>query len=110
MELWEGVILVAGGLWLVGRMSRNSKTHPVSKAMAASAGTASGVGTVGPQGNTVATNTDGSTSLIAGEPLTPIANPIAVPKQVNVNKIATPIVKSPLIGKSGGVVTRNFNL
>ena len=68
MEFWEGAILVVGGLWLVGRMSRSSTAKPVLSQAAA--------GTVTATGNTTATNTDGSSVLVAGEPLSGIAPPL----------------------------------
>jgi hypothetical protein len=105
MEFWEGAVLIVGGLWLVGRMSRASATHPLN----AKPASISALGTVGPQGNTVATNTDGSTSLIAGEPLTPMAPPLSIAKQVNVNAPSTPVVRSPIVAHNN-LAPRTFNL
>lgn len=93
MEFWEGAILVIGGIWLVGRMSRASKSSPLNSVSVS----ASALGTVGPQGNTVATNTDGSSSLIAGEPLTPSAPQIPVNKTVSVNPVTSAPIRSPVL-------------
>jgi len=30
MEFWEGAVIVVGGLWLIGRMSRQSAAHPLN--------------------------------------------------------------------------------
>lgn len=97
MEIWEAAVLIVGGVWLVGRMARNSPTSPLNQI----APSVSAVGTVGPQGNTTATNTDGSSSLIAGEPLTPSAPPLFVPRTVSVNAPGTAIARSPIVPGGG---------
>lgn len=67
MKFWEGAIIVIGGIWLIGRISRTDPNHPLN--------TVKGLGlpspSVGPGGATVGTNTDGSSSLTAGETLAP---------------------------------------
>jgi hypothetical protein len=95
MEFWEGAVLIVGGLWLVGRMSRASATSPINKVPV----TASSIGTVGPQGNTVSTSTDGSTALIAGEPLTPMAPPLIIARTISPAPIATVPFQSPIISR-----------
>jgi hypothetical protein len=89
MEFWEGAILVVGGLWLVGRMSRASASMPpvLSKAAA---------GTVTPTGNTTATNTDGSSVLVAGEPLSGSAPALVASNQPIIQNSYMPAIKTPL--------------
>jgi hypothetical protein len=92
VEFWEGAILVIGGVWLVGTMARKSATSPINKATTSIVA----AGTVTSAGNTIATNTDGSTSLIAGEQLGPSAPSILVNKTVSVNAPSTPVVNPPI--------------
>ncbi len=104
MEFWEGAILVVGGVWLVGRMARASSTHPLNtipKSMSA-------LGTVGPKGNTVATNTDGSTNLIPGEPLTPQAPVLQISRKINLNPVGAPVVRTPIVGSPIGKAPTRF--
>lgn len=66
MEWWEGAIVIVGGIWLIGRVSRHSPTHPVNSVpLSLNGGTARGLNP------TTATNMDGSDTLIAGEPFNP---------------------------------------
>lgn len=60
---------MVGGIWLIGKVSRNSPAHPV---------TAAAVALAPPQaaGNTVGTQQDGSPSLVSGEPLAPPTPPL----------------------------------
>jgi hypothetical protein len=93
MEFWEGAILLVGGIWLVGQLDKR-KTTVIA--------TVSSVGTVGPQGNTIATNTDGSTALVAGEPLTPGAAsvPILTNTGLTRNPVASYPSRSPVTSKT----------
>lgn len=99
MEFWEAAVLTLGGLYLIGRMSRSSPTHPLNLGApvvfeSGAAGASSGrAGTTTPLGNTIATNTDGSTALIAGEPLTPAAGPFA--PVVFVPHLSNPVTQLP---------------
>jgi hypothetical protein len=79
MEFWEGAILVVGGIWLVGRVSRNSPHHPV---------TASAIALNLPQsaGNTIGTQQDGSGALVWGESLAPPVAPL--PAHVNIATVS----------------------
>jgi hypothetical protein len=102
MEFWEGAILVVGGIWLVGRMSRQSASHPANiipavmtqtptdqnqvsvadtpQLVVADAGPRIVPGTThlipGDWSESFATNTAGDTSLVAGESLAPSDPPI----------------------------------
>jgi hypothetical protein len=100
MEFWEGAILVVGGIYLVGRMSRrtNPITLPIIGTSIPGTGAQAATGSVGFLGNTVSTNTDGSSALIAGEPLTPAAGPIAPVIQAphNVLPITSLPVRTPV--------------
>jgi hypothetical protein len=82
MELWEAAILVVGGIWLIGKVSRNSPNHPVTASMVAANPTQ-------PAGNTVGINTDGSNNLVWGEPLAPPVAPLAQPN-VGLRTITSP--------------------
>ena len=62
MEFWEGAVLIAGGIWLVGRMHRRQ-----TMSFPSGGGYTTFVNRVA--GPTSATNTDGSNSLVAGETL-----------------------------------------
>jgi hypothetical protein len=64
MELWEGAILIVGGIWLVGYMSTRNQQLAAATA-AATAGT-SNVSNL-----TTVTNQAGGTPAVAGESLTP---------------------------------------
>jgi len=99
MEFWEGAILIVGGLWLVGRMSRNSTTSPLNKVVAS----VSAIGTVGPTGNTASTNQAGNTSLIAGEPLTPAGPPITINTLIGSSPVTLAPVVSPYLPRQVGV-------
>jgi hypothetical protein len=72
MEFWEGAILVVGGIWLIGKLSRQSPNHPVNAIPLS----------VSASGNslnpTLSTNTDGSSSLVVGEPFGPGATPTTI--------------------------------
>jgi hypothetical protein len=102
MEWWEGAILIVGGIWLVGRMSRQSPNHPLNAGGGGGSYSAGGGGCnscggsstpepTAPQrmtfatpglhpiiaaGPTRGTNTDGSSALIAGESLSAPAGAI----------------------------------
>lgn len=69
MELWEGALLIVGGVWLVGKVSRNSPNHPVNATQVA-------LSPNQPAGNTIGTQTDGSNNLVWGEPLAPPTPPL----------------------------------
>lgn len=69
MELWEGAILVVGGIWLVGHMA--SKNAAVQATAAAAA-----TGVSNQSNLTNITNTAGGDPTIAGEPLTPSNPPL----------------------------------
>lgn len=67
MEFWEGAILVVGGIWLVGRMSRQSASHPANVAAPYMVSPSND-----PSGGldpTLATNTAGDSSITVGEPI-----------------------------------------
>jgi hypothetical protein len=62
MELWEGAVLLVGGIWLVGRMHRiQVQSYPPSMAV--------GLPSAQVPGPTSMTNTDGSGFLVLGESL-----------------------------------------
>lgn len=92
MELWEGAILAIGGIWLVGTLARRSANSPINKV----ATSISAVGTTSSAGNTISTNTDGSHSLIAGEPLSGGAPPLPVKKVVSVASPYSSVAKAPI--------------
>lgn len=92
MEFWEGAILALGGIWLVGHMARKSANSPINNI----ASSISAVGAVSSAGNTISTNTDGSSSLVAGEPLSGGAPTIPVKKVVSVNAPGSPISNPPI--------------
>lgn len=93
MKFREGAILLVGGVWLVGHMARKSASSPINSAPKS----ISAAGTTTSAGNTIATNTDGSSSLVAGETLGPRAPMIPVSKTVSVNAPGSPVVKSPIL-------------
>ena len=78
MKFWEGAILVVGGIWLVGRMSRNSAMHPANRALSYSQ----------TPPLTKQTNVAQAPFVIAGESLTP---PISIPGPV---KQPMPVIQS----------------
>ena len=95
VELWEGALLIVGGVWLVGKVSRNSPNHPVNATQVALAPSQ-------PAGNTIGTQTDGSNNLVWGEPLAPPTPPLpAHPNIMTVSSttqhIATPVTVSHAI-------------
>lgn len=106
MEFWEVAILAVGGVWLVGRMSRASASSPLNMSLASKAA----VGTVGPKGNTVATNTDGSSTLVAGEPLTPPGPSIMPPIRHAYNPVVEAPFRTPLTVRSPIARARTYNL
>lgn len=63
MEFIEGAILVIGGIWLVGRMSRQSATHPANAAAASPV-------SIEPNLTTRTNLAGGTAGLVTGEPLT----------------------------------------
>jgi hypothetical protein len=76
MELWEGAILVVGGIWLIGRVSRQSPNHPVTAALNASSSLQSAGATPGITLNPPSTPSletgdqmQSTGGLVAGEPL-----------------------------------------
>lgn len=100
MELWEGAILTLGGIYLIGRLSRQSPNHPANVAAAANASLqaagATPIATPAPPSTPSLETGDQSQStggLVAGEPLatplptvgnTPIAPAVpAAPVQVS---------------------------
>jgi hypothetical protein len=98
VKVWEAAILIIGGLWLVGRMARASASSPLNKVS-----TVSAVGTVGPQGNTVATNEAGTSYLIAGEPLTPAGPPILPPIMIGSDPVTSLPVRAPVVPRPVGI-------
>lgn len=68
MKFWEGAILVVGGIWLIGRLSRRLPTHPTN-AIGSVSSSDSSISNMNSAGPTVGTNTDGSSSLVGGETL-----------------------------------------
>jgi hypothetical protein len=88
VEFWEGAVLIVGGLFLVDRVTRKPAAVAPSNANLA----------INTAGLTRLTNTAGTSSLIAGEPLaapTPSVSTSAVPVHVPVT--ARPI-RAPLAG------------
>lgn len=83
MEFWEGAVLIVGGVWLVGKMTK----RPVFGA--APSITSKVVAT---PGLTTLTNTAGTPHLVAGEPLTP-AGPMIPSHAVTVS---TPVGSAPI--------------
>jgi hypothetical protein len=83
MEFWEGAVLVVGGIWLVGHMSAKSAVGQSASIVKKP--------TV-QVGNTTLTNTAGTSSLVAGEPLTP-AGPL-VGRSTTV--VSTPVTSAPV--------------
>jgi hypothetical protein len=71
MELWEGAILVVGGIWLVGYMaSKNAAVQATAAApVAGAASAASPAGVSNTSNLTTITNTAGGTPTVMGEPL-----------------------------------------
>lgn len=106
MEFWEGAVLALGGLWLVGRMSRASASSPLNRPPVSQAA----LGTVGPAGNTVATNTDGSDTLVAGEPLTPQGPTLNVPRVLSSNPVHALPFRTPITSTSPIARNRVLNL
>lgn len=103
MEFWEGALLVVGGIWLIGRVSRNSANHPINSV-------ANAVAVSKTQQNlTTMTNTSGSIAVVAGEPLTggPEPMPVAVPK-FNILAAQRPVTAQPVISSltANGFVPR----
>lgn len=94
MKFWEGAIIVVGGIWLIGRLSRSSASHPVNLA-ASGAGAAASPSPLLPGGATVETNTDGSNSLVAGETLLPA--PPLVGTGITRGTISTQPVNQPVM-------------
>ena len=78
MELWEGAILLVGGLVLVQYMTnRNSQVQSTIAAGAANTITPGGtMGTTNQSNLTNLTNTAGGTPTTAGEPLEPAQPPL----------------------------------
>jgi hypothetical protein len=78
MELWEGAILVVGGIFLVGYMSRKNALAAQSGAGSLSlATTVTPAGTSNASNLTNLTNTAGGYPTIMGEPLEPPQPPIS---------------------------------
>lgn len=74
MEFWEGAILVVGGIWLVGRMSRQTAAHPLNATAVTDLVTPSNVPNL-----TNITNTAGEPVVVWGEPLDPAPVPVLKP-------------------------------
>ena len=91
MEWWEGAILVVGGVWLIGRISRQSPNHPVNSVAQAVAVSQT------QQNLTTMTNTSGSVAVVAGEPLTGGSEPIpvAITKR-NIIAVQRPVTAQPV--------------
>jgi len=85
MEFWEGAILVVGGVWLVGHMSRRSAAHPLNQNQP----TYSAVPTLAQS-----TNTAGTSSLVAGESLTqPTGSQLVKSGPVSLPASGTPVAR-----------------
>lgn len=107
MEFWEGAVLVVGGLWLVGKISRQhgSVAHVMPTSLNPSL--------LGGAGNTVGTNEAGETSLVAGETLQ-AAPPLMLRSSGGIMVDSTrarslstsPI--APMIERSGGAMTASL--
>lgn len=98
MEFWEGALLVVGGIWLIGRISRNSPNHPVNSV-------ASAIALSGTQQNlTNMTNTSGSVAVVAGEPLTGGNEPLQIS---NIRRPITAIQRAPVAAPVSTVVKAN---
>jgi hypothetical protein len=77
MELWEGAILVVGGVILVGYMSQKNQAAVLgAQAAAAAATTVAPGGTSNESNLTTITNTAGGQPTVYGEPLSPPQAPI----------------------------------
>jgi hypothetical protein len=73
MKLWEGAILVVGGIWLVSYMASK---NAVVQATAGAASAASSAGVSNSSNLTTITNTAGGQPTVMGEPLEPPQAPI----------------------------------
>jgi hypothetical protein len=100
VKFWEAAILIVGGVWLVGRMARASSSSPLNKIVPS----VSALGTVGPAGNTVATNQAGTSSLIAGEPLTPAGPSIMPPLTIGTEPVSALPIRTPVVPRQIGIV------
>jgi hypothetical protein len=97
MELWEGAILVVGGLYLVTVMARRQPGVAVSPN--ANLANLSGRGQ---SGLTTATNTAGTDYLVAGEQLA-APTPSLATSTISVNSQPTiPVQSAPVFGQSNG--------
>lgn len=78
MELWEGAILVVGGVFLVGYMSQKNQAAVLGAQSAAAAATTinPNTGTTNVSNLTNLTNTAGGQPTVMGEPLEPPQAPI----------------------------------
>lgn len=73
MEFWEGALVVVGGIWLIGRMSRRPQGPVYTAAPMMVSPSNDPSGGLNP---TLATNTAGDSSLTVGEPLGQPATPL----------------------------------
>lgn len=85
MEFWEGAVLVVGGIWLVGHMSRRSASHPINQVQPTYSSTVPTLAQT--------TNTAGTPSLVSGETL---VQPAPTPP-VKINPVVLPPARSMLI-------------
>jgi hypothetical protein len=91
MEFIEGAVLVVGGLWLVGRMSRKLDSHPANQP-------APLVAPASTPNVTNMTNTAGDPAIVWGEPLDPVVLPklpITPKIVVSTGSPTVPVVKLP---------------
>jgi hypothetical protein len=127
MELWEGVVLTLGGVWLIAQVGKQSKLHPVNVAVAnatlQSQGATPAVTGAPPSTPSLETGNQAQSTggMVNGEPLqTPLPSvgntPILpAPKPGPVTTAAPPWIpakvspvaavrRSPVTGKSNPVV------
>lgn len=98
MEFWEGIILVAGGVFLVGHMAKK-KT-----AVGLVAGSSDGVSNASDL--TTYTNQASGYPTIAGEPLEPPQPPVGAPEipiTVSPHPIVTPVRSNPVLAKAPSI-------
>lgn len=106
MEFWEGALLVVGGVWLIGHMSRRSHHHPVNSVSAY-------INQVPEQNLTNMTNeAGGGTSLTYGEPLLPAQPPLLSGRSVAagamVKRTPTSLATRPAVIASAAPATRSI--
>ena len=112
MELWEGAVLIVGGVFLVSYMAKKAGATPSNRpTVIGSNATALGsLGTTNMSNLTNITNTAAGQPTVYVEPLepvmTPIIGPVSAPGMVPSRMPMTPIYRSPAISPrlSGGAV------